>query len=50
MARGIPEKDAEALLIESFVAEGVDIVEDEALREALMDVARGWLTARGQVK
>ena len=46
MARGIPEKDAEALLIESFVAEGVDSVEDETLREALMDVARGWLKAR----
>jgi Fe-S cluster assembly protein SufD len=47
MARGITEKESEALLIESFVAEGVDVVTDGALREALMDLARGWLKARG---
>jgi Fe-S cluster assembly protein SufD len=46
MARGIPEKDTEALLIESFVAEGVDAVADEGLREGLMDIARDWLKAR----
>jgi Fe-S cluster assembly protein SufD len=47
MARGIPEKEAEALLIESFVAESVDVIENEALREGLMDLAREWLKARG---
>lgn len=47
MARGITERESEALLIESFVAEGVDVVADESLREALMDQARGWLKARG---
>jgi Fe-S cluster assembly protein SufD len=46
MARGIPEKDAEALLIESFVGEAIEVVGDESLREALMTIARDWLKAR----
>jgi Fe-S cluster assembly protein SufD len=46
MARGIPEKDAEALLIESFVGEAVDTVSNEGLRELLMTAARAWLRAR----
>ncbi|NJO54310.1 MAG: Fe-S cluster assembly protein SufD, partial [Bacteroidales bacterium] len=42
-ARGIPSAEAEALLIQSFVGEIVDQVENESVREALMgDVAR-WL-------
>jgi Fe-S cluster assembly protein SufD len=46
MARGITETEAEALLIESFVAEGIGVVEDEVLRESLMDAARAWLKVR----
>ncbi|MDB5571930.1 MAG: Fe-S cluster assembly protein SufD, partial [Hyphomicrobiales bacterium] len=46
MARGLPRKDAEALLLEAFVGAVMDSVEDEALREALMDKARGWLAGR----
>ena len=46
MARGIPEKDAEALLIESFVAEGIDAIDNESVREALMGLTRGWLKER----
>jgi Fe-S cluster assembly protein SufD len=46
MARGIPDKDAEALLIESFVAEGIEAIADAGVRDALTDLARAWLTAR----
>ena len=42
-SRGIPEPEARGLLIEAFIGDAIDKVEHEALREALMDVARGWL-------
>ncbi|MGD9923620.1 MAG: Fe-S cluster assembly protein SufD [Pseudorhodoplanes sp.] len=45
-ARGIPQKEAEALMVEAFIGEAVEAVESEAVREALMDVARAWLKAR----
>jgi Fe-S cluster assembly protein SufD len=34
-ARGIPLEEARAMLIESFVGEALDKIEDESLREAL---------------
>ena len=46
-ARGIPRKEAEALLIESFVGETFDAIEHEALRDALRARANAWLSARG---
>lgn len=42
-ARGIPKEEARALLIESFVGEAIDKVENAAVHDALMGVARGWL-------
>ncbi|MFN3349335.1 Fe-S cluster assembly protein SufD [Pseudorhodoplanes sp.] len=45
-ARGIPQKEAEALMVEAFVGEAVETVENEAMREALMEMVRGWLKAR----
>jgi Fe-S cluster assembly protein SufD len=42
-SRGIPEAEARALLIESFVGEALAKVESEDVREALTLVARGWL-------
>ena len=39
-ARGIAAEEARALLIESFIGEAIDKVADEALRPALMAVAR----------
>ena len=33
------------MLIESFIGEAIDKVDDEAVREALMQVARDWLGA-----
>jgi Fe-S cluster assembly protein SufD len=45
-ARGIPMKDAEALLIHAFVGEAVDGIEHAGVREAVMDAAANWLAAR----
>jgi Fe-S cluster assembly protein SufD len=47
MARGIPEADAEALLVQAFVGEAVEGIEDAGLRELLMDNVVVWLKARG---
>jgi Fe-S cluster assembly protein SufD len=44
--RGIPEAEARALLVRSFIGEAVDKVEDEGVREALMAMADGWLQQR----
>jgi len=45
-ARGIPPKEAEALLIQAFVGEAVEGIEHAGLREALIEAVVGWLTAR----
>ena len=47
MARGIPEPEAEALLIHAFLGEAVEGIEHAGLREALMDQVAAWLKARG---
>ncbi|MDE1569489.1 Fe-S cluster assembly protein SufD [Aquabacter sp. P-9] len=46
MARGIPAKEAEALLIQAFVGEAIEFVEHDELREALMTRAVTWLKKR----
>ncbi len=43
MARGIPENKARAMLVNAFVAEIVEELEDEALVEALEGVISAWL-------
>jgi Fe-S cluster assembly protein SufD len=45
-ARGIPQKEAEALMVEAFIGEAVEAIDNEAIREALMELARAWLKAR----
>ncbi len=45
-ARGIPQKQAEALLVQAFVGEAVEGIEHAGLREALMDEVVGWLNMR----
>ncbi len=45
-ARGIPAKEAEALLIQAFVGEAIEGIEHAGLREALMEAVSGWLAAR----
>jgi Fe-S cluster assembly protein SufD len=42
-SRGIPEQEARALLIESFIGEAIAKVEREDVREALAALARKWL-------
>lgn len=47
MARGIPAKEAEALLIQAFVGEVIDTVAHESLRDALSAATLAWLGERG---
>ena len=47
MSRGIPEKQAEALLIQAFVGEAIEEVANEGIRESLMQAAINWLNTRG---
>jgi Fe-S cluster assembly protein SufD len=47
MARGIPETQAEALLIQAFLGEAIEGIEHAGLREALMEQVVTWLAARG---
>jgi Fe-S cluster assembly scaffold protein SufB len=42
-SRGLPEEQARALLIQAFVGEAFEQVEDEALREAFSAAAAEWL-------
>lgn len=42
-ARGIPEAAARALLIQAFVGEALEKVEDETIREALARASAEWL-------
>ncbi len=44
-SRGIPEVHAQALLTEAFVTEAIEGIENEAIRDAIIDVARDWLAA-----
>ena len=48
MARGIPEPEAEALLIQAFLGEAVEGIEHAGVREALMDRVAAWLKARAK--
>jgi Fe-S cluster assembly protein SufD len=47
MARGIPEVEAEALLVQAFIGEAVEGIEHAGLRDALMEQVVAWLRARG---
>ena len=46
-ARGLPEKEAQALLIAAFVGEAIESIVDDNLREVAMAAAGRWLAARG---
>jgi len=47
-ARGIDEATARGLLMQSFLAEALEEVEDEKIRECLQDHVNTWLTAHGK--
>ncbi len=46
MSRGIPAKEAEALLIQAFIDETIEEIAHEGIRDALMFAALKWLGAR----
>ncbi|MDI4665762.1 Fe-S cluster assembly protein SufD [Xanthobacter autotrophicus] len=46
MSRGIPAKEAEALLIQAFVGEVIDAIGNEGVRTALADATQAWLLGR----
>jgi Fe-S cluster assembly protein SufD len=45
-ARGLSEKEAQALLIQAFVGEAIESIANESLRELAIAVAKRWLEAR----
>ena len=45
-ARGIPQAEAEALLIQAFVGEAIETLEHEGVKDALMGAAAQWLGTR----
>jgi Fe-S cluster assembly protein SufD len=47
-ARGLPEEEAAAMLLEAFGFEAIERVGDESLRQVLRDRTRLWLDARAQ--
>jgi len=46
-ARGLSEKEAQALLIQAFAGEAIESIGNEYLREFAVATARRWLEARG---
>jgi Fe-S cluster assembly protein SufD len=46
MSRGIPEGEAETLLIQAFVDETIEEIAHEGIRKALMFAALKWLGTR----
>jgi Fe-S cluster assembly protein SufD len=45
-ARGLSEKEAQALLIQAFVGEAIESIGNDALRELAISAAERWLAAR----
>jgi Fe-S cluster assembly protein SufD len=50
MARGIPEAEADALLVQAFVGEAIEGIEHAGLRDALMEHVAAWLRARAEAE
>jgi len=45
-ARGIPEKEAKALLITAFIGEALDDISDMNIRDRLEELTQSWLDRR----
>jgi Fe-S cluster assembly protein SufD len=45
-ARGLSEKDAQALLIQAFVGEAIESIANDGLRDLAISAAQRWLEAR----
>jgi len=46
-ARGLSEKEAQALLIQAFVGEAIESIANDGLRELAISAAERWLAVRG---
>jgi len=46
-ARGLSEKEAQALLIQAFVGEAIETIASDTLRELAISTAQRWLAVRG---
>ena len=44
-SRGIPEAEASAMLTEAFIAEAIEGIEHEPIRDVVLDLARDWFAA-----
>ncbi|BAT60845.1 FeS cluster assembly protein SufD [Variibacter gotjawalensis] len=49
-SRGVPHKEAEALLVQAFIGEAIEPIAHEGMREALLDLTRDWLASRATLK
>jgi Fe-S cluster assembly protein SufD len=47
MSRGVPKVQAEQLLIQAFLGEAIETVENEDIHDALVAIVEAWLKARG---
>ena len=47
-ARGLPKKEAEALMLQAFVGEVLDNVSNDAVRGRLNEIVEAWLKARAK--
>jgi Fe-S cluster assembly protein SufD len=50
MARGIPRRQAEALLVQSFFAQALEQISHEGIRTALIERGTAWLAAREKAR
>lgn len=46
MARGVPKQEAEALLVQAFISEAFESIDDDTLRETFAARAERWLRER----
>jgi Fe-S cluster assembly protein SufD len=46
MARGLPKKEAESLMVQAFLGEAIEFVDNQDVHDALVNVLEGWLRAR----
>jgi Fe-S cluster assembly protein SufD len=46
MARGLPKKEAESLMVQAFLGEAIEFVDNQDVHDALVDVLEAWLRAR----
>jgi Fe-S cluster assembly protein SufD len=46
MSRGVPKAEAEQLLVQAFLGEAIETVENEDIHDALVAIVEDWLTAR----